>query len=240
MIRAEHVTKLFGRFLALHDVSFRVKEGETFALLGPNGSGKTTMLKTIVGLTLPTSGQLFVHGLDIAQNAVQSRQFLSYLPQRAVFPEVLSAGEVLRFYCRLRNIPTERATATLDRVGFNGFAGKPVSEFSGGMVQRLALAVVVLPDAPILLLDEPTANLDLHGAQKFREFILAEKQQGKTIIFSTHLLEEAEELADRVGIFVAGRLVAQESVEDLKSMYRAARTVHDMYLQYVEQHGHLT
>lgn len=240
MIRAEHVAKRFGRFQALQDVSFRVKEGETFALLGPNGSGKTTMLKTIVGLTQPTSGRLFVHGLDISQHAVQSRHFLSYLPQRAVFPEVLSAAEILRFYCRLRDIPVERARATLDRVGFNGFAGKPVSEFSGGMMQRLALAIMVLPDSPILLLDEPTANLDLHGAKNFREFILAEKQRGKTILFSTHLLEEAEELADRVGIFVAGKLVAQESVEGLKNTHRAARTVHDMYLHYVEQHGQLT
>lgn len=237
MICAEHVGKRFGGFQALQDVSFRVKEGETFVLLGPNGSGKTTMLKSIVGLTRPTSGQIFVHGLDISREAVQSRRFLSYLPQRAVFPEVLTAGEILRFYCRLRDIPLEQAKATLDRVGFNGFAGKPVSEFSGGMLQRLALAVMVLPDSPILLLDEPTANLDLHGAKKFRDFVLGEKRQGKTILFSTHLLEEAEELADRVGIFVAGRLVAQESVDDLKHTHRATRTVHDMYLHYVEQNG---
>ncbi|RPH37599.1 ABC transporter ATP-binding protein, partial [bacterium] len=201
-----------------------------------NGSGKTTMLKTLVGLNLPTSGQLFMHGLDVSRFAVESRRFISYLPQRAIFPEVLSAGEILRFYCRLRNIPAEKAKEILDRVGFNGFTNKPVSEFSGGMLQRLGLAIMVLADSPILLLDEPTANLDLHGAKRFREFILGEKQRGKTIIFSTHLLEEAGELADRVGIFVGGRLVAQESVEGLKSTYRAARTVQDMYLYYVEHH----
>lgn len=236
MIRAEHVTKTFGRFVALKDVSFRVEKGETFALLGPNGSGKTTMLKTMVGLVLPTSGQLFVHDLDVSRHGLESRRLISYLPQRAVFPEVLTAGEILHFYCLLRDIPVEKGKEILDRVGFNGFTNKPVSEFSGGMLQRLGLAVMVLPDAPMLLLDEPTANLDLHGAKKFREFILSEKQRGKTVVFSTHQLEEAWELADRVGIFVGGRLVASESVEDLKSTYRAARSIEDMYLHYVEDH----
>jgi ABC-2 type transport system ATP-binding protein len=101
------------------------------------------------------------------------------------------------------------------------------------MVQRLGLAVISLPDAPILLLDEPTANLDPQGVKRFREFVLNQKENGKTIIFSTHMLTEAEQLADRVGIFVGGRLVAQESIESLRKTYLANKTIEDMYLHYV-------
>lgn len=237
MIRVDRVTKKFGRTAALEDVSFVVEEGETFALLGPNGSGKTTMLKLMVGLTLPTAGEVVVHGVDVRRRPIEARQHLSYLPQRASFPEVLSAEEILRFYCRLRSIPADEATNALARAGFNGFGRKPVGEFSGGMLQRLGLAVMMLPDAPILLLDEPTANLDLHGAKRFREFVHEEKRKGKTIVFSTHVLEEAEELADRVGIFVGGRLVAQESTDGLQSTYLAVKTIEDVYLHYVERNG---
>jgi ABC-2 type transport system ATP-binding protein len=101
------------------------------------------------------------------------------------------------------------------------------------MIQRLGLAVVSLPDAPILLLDEPTASLDPHGVKRFRKFVLKQKENGKTIIFSTHLLAEAEQLADRVGIFVSGKLVAEESIENLHTAYLANRTIEDMYLHYV-------
>jgi ABC-type multidrug transport system ATPase subunit len=233
MIQVEHLVKKFGNFVAVQDVSFTVKEGEVFAFLGPNGSGKTTTMKSIVGLNVPTSGRILINNLDVQRYPKETRQFVSYLPQRVVFPENQSAREVLRFYCRLRKLPLERADETLVRARFNGFADKPVSEFSGGMIQRLGLAVIALPDAPILLLDEPTANLDPQGVKRFREFILHQKENGKTIIFSTHLLQEAEQLADRVGIFVGGRMVAQESIETLRRTYLASRTIEDMYLHYV-------
>ena len=139
----------------------------------------------------------------------------------------------MRFYCRLRKLPLERVDEAIAKARFNGFSGKPVSEFSGGMTQRLGLAVASLPDAPILLLDEPTANLDPEGVKRFREFVLNQKEDGKTIIFSTHLLAEAEQLADRVGIFVSGRLMAQESIENLCRAYQENRTIEDMYLHYV-------
>jgi ABC-2 type transport system ATP-binding protein len=238
MIRVEHLTKRYGRFTAVNDVSFIVKEGEVFALLGPNGSGKTTTMKSIVGLTIPTSGGVRVRGLDVQRYQKETREFLSYLPQQVVFPENLSAREVMKFYCRLRRLPLARAEETLSRARLNGDSDRPVSEFSGGMVQRLGLAVISLPDTPILLLDEPTANLDPQGVKRFREFVLNQKENGKTIIFSTHLLAEAEQLADRVGIFVGGSLVAQESIENLQRTYLATNTIEDMYLHYVGANDH--
>jgi ABC-type multidrug transport system ATPase subunit len=233
MIQVEHLTKRFGAHIAVNDVSFTVKQGEVFAFLGPNGSGKTTTMKSIVGLNVPTGGLVLVNGLDVQQYPKATRQLTSYLPQRVVFPENQTAREIMRFYCRVRKLPLAHADDVLERARFNGFADALVSTFSGGMVQRLGLAVISLPDAPILLLDEPTANLDPQGVKRFREFVLNQKERGKTIIFSTHLLHEAEQLADRVGIFVGGKLAAEESIETLRTTYLASRTIEDMYLHYV-------
>ena len=234
MIRIEHFTKRFGKFTAVNDVSLCIKPGEVYAFLGPNGSGKTTTMKTIVGLTLPTSGRIFLNGIDVQHAPRESRENMSYLPQRVVFPENLTAREIIRFYAKVRNISAAEADKALVRARFNGFSDRPVGEFSGGMIQRLGLAVAALPDSPVLILDEPTANLDPQGVKRFREFILEQKEQRKTILFSTHLLAEAEQLADRVGIFVSGKLVAEESTDELKRKFLATGgNLEDLYLHFV-------
>jgi ABC-type multidrug transport system ATPase subunit len=215
-----------------------VGRGEVFAFLGPNGSGKTTTLKSIVGLTLPTKGEIRINGIDVAAEPKKARSHISYLPQRVIFPETLTAREVVRFYSSLRNIPPSVADAALSKAGFNGHADKPVHEFSGGMVQRLGMTVASIPDSPILLLDEPTANLDPQGVKIFRDFILDQKAGGKTILFSTHLLAEAEQLADRVAIFVAGRIAALESIESLRKTFLMKGTIEDVYLHYVGKAHH--
>jgi Cu-processing system ATP-binding protein len=218
MIRVEHLIKTFGEHTAVDDISFEIKHGETFALLGPNGSGKTTTLKCVAGLIKPSSGKIRIDGFDVWKNPRQARSRMSYLPQRVSFPDNLTAREVLEFYRRLRKLPPQRVDDTLSgaRFDFNGFADKAVGKFSGGMVQRLGLAVACLPEAPILLLDEPTVSLDPEGAIRFREFLLSLKREGKTIVFTSHTLADVERLADRVAILVGGRLVALESIEALR------------------------
>lgn len=162
MIKVQNLTKKFNDFTAVDGVSFSVREGETFALLGPNGSGKSTVLKCLAGLSAPTNGEISIGGLNALQNARESRRFFSYLPQRIGFHDCLTAREVLEFYRRLRKLPNERVEMILhhSEFDFNGFSEKRVGELSGGMLQRLGLAVACLPDAPVMLLDEPTVSLD--------------------------------------------------------------------------------
>lgn len=238
IIRVERFTKRYGRFTAVDNISFEIQKGEVFAFLGPNGSGKTTTMKALVGLNIPTAGTILINGIDVNKRPKEAKRYISYLPQRVVFPENLTAREVVRFYGSMRKLPREVADQALANARFNGFSDKLVSEFSGGMVQRLGLAVVSMPDTPILLFDEPTANLDPQGVKRFRDFILEQKARGKTIVFSTHLLPEVEQLADRVGIFVGGKLVAQESVENLRRSFLETGTIEDMYLHYVESSQH--
>ncbi len=218
-IEVRNLTKQFSKFTAVNDVSFDVERGETFALLGPNGSGKTTTLKCMVGLTLPTSGNIAVEGFDVLRNGREAKRLMSFLPQRVGFSDQLTGREVLEFYCRLRRIPAQRINQTLNTPNFrfNGFFDKSVSQFSGGMIQRLGLAVACLPDAPVLVLDEPTVSLDPAGAIQFREFLASLKREGKTIVFSSHVLADVEQLADRVAILVGGKLVALQSIAALKA-----------------------
>lgn len=217
-IQVSNLTKRFTNSVAVDDVSFEIKRGETFALLGPNGSGKTTTLKCLVGLTLPTSGKIEVDGLNISRRPREAKRLMSFLPQRVAFSDQLTGREVLEFYCRLRRLPSKRIDETLNTPNFhfNGFFDKSVSQFSGGMIQRLGLAVACLPDAPVLVLDEPTVSLDPHGAIQFREFLASLKRNGKTIVFSSHVLADVEHLADRVAIMVGGRLVTLKSVTALR------------------------
>lgn len=231
-VDVQNLTKRFGDFTALHDLSFTVEQGETIALLGPNGSGKTTALRCIVGLTIPTSGKISIGDHDLRTHAHLAKQLMSYLPQRVAFHDQLTAREVLRFYCNLRRLPQQRIDETLatPNFHFNGFSDKPVSQFSGGMLQRLGLAVACLPNAPILVLDEPTSSLDPKGAMQFRQFLAWLKHEGKTIVFSSHLLNEVVQLADRVAIMVEGRLVALKPVSELNE----ESSLEEIYLRYVQ------
>jgi ABC-type multidrug transport system ATPase subunit len=225
-IKVKNLTKKYKDSMAIDDVSFDIEDGETFALLGPNGSGKTTTLKCMVGLTLPTSGSIAIEGFDVLRNGREAKRLMSFLPQRVGFSEQLTGREVLEFYCRLRRIPWQRIDETLNgpNFHFNGFFDKSVSQFSGGMIQRLGLAVACLPDAPVLVLDEPTVSLDPNGAIQFREFLGELKRKGKTIVFSSHMLADVEQLADRVAILVGGKLVALQSIAALrKELMRSSR-----------------
>jgi len=215
MIRFEGFGKTYGAHVAVSDVSLSVEAGEVVALLGPNGSGKTTCLKAVAGLIHATSGRVLVSGRPASEPA--ARNALSFLPQKVTFPDALTGREVVEFYRRLRGAARPRTDEVLRFASLNGAASRAVSTYSGGMVQRLGLAVAALPDAPVLLLDEPTAALDPEGLGAFYALADARRRDGKTILFTSHHLGDVERLADRFAVLVTGRLVALLSASELAS-----------------------
>ncbi len=215
MIAFASLTKRFGGRAAVEGLSLEVLPGEAVALIGPNGSGKTTSLKAGAGLIRPSAGMVLLGRPGRPASDPEARRALSYLPQRVSFPDSLTGSEVVEFYRRLRDAPAGRAAEVLGFASLNGAGGRAVGTYSGGMVQRLGLAVAMLPDAPILLLDEPTAALDPDGLCAFYGLVQRRKQQGKTILFTSHQLGDAERLADRFAVLVEGRLVALLSAADM-------------------------
>lgn len=206
MIHFRGFTKRYGAATAVEGLTLEVHGGEVVALLGPNGSGKTTSLKAAAGLIRPTAGEVLIGEPARPSREPEARLACSYLPQKVTFPEALRGREVVEFYRALRGVPAGRADDVLRFASLNGAAGRTVGSYSGGMVQRLGLAVAVLPDAPVLLLDEPTASLDPQGLSAFYDLVQQRRAAGRTVLFSSHQLGEVERLADRVAVLIAGRL----------------------------------
>ena len=215
MISYRAFSKRYGSHRAVDDLSFRVEPGETVALLGPNGSGKTTTIKAAAGLIRPSAGEVRLGEPGRPATEPHARRIVSFLPQKVVFPEVLTGREVLEFYSALRATAPDRIDAVLRFASLNGASDRPVGAYSGGMVQRLGLAVAVLPEAPVLLLDEPTAALDPDGLCAFYGLVEQRKRDGASVFFSSHQMGDIERLADRFAILVNGRLVAALSRADL-------------------------
>ena len=215
MIEYVHFTKRFGRVVAVAGLELRVAPGETLALIGPNGSGKTTTLKAALGLVRPTGGRVEVEGLDAVRAGREARARLGYLPQRLSFPEGCTAREAMRFYARLRRADAGDCDRLLERVGLLGAADRVAEEFSGGMKQRLGIAVALLGRPRALILDEPTAALDPTGSLDVRDLVAGIRAEGTTVVLSSHDLAEVAALADRVAVFVAGRMAALGPPADL-------------------------
>jgi len=207
--------KDFGAHRAVASVTLEVGRGEAVALLGPNGSGKTTSLKAAAGLVRPSRGSVLLGKPGRDAGDPEARRILSFLPQRVSFPEALTGRETLEFYRHLRGAPAARVDEVLRFASLNGSGSRAVGTYSGGMVQRLGLAVAMLPDAPVLLLDEPTAALDPDGLCAFYGVVSRHRSEGKTILFTSHQLGDAERLADRIAVLVEGRLVASLTAREL-------------------------
>ena len=221
VVEVQDVSKSYHAIRAVERVSFDVKQGQAVALLGPNGSGKTTTLRSVAGLVRPDSGTIRVCGLDLRQDYRRARQQFSYLPQHASFPAHVTAREVADFHGRLRGIRGDLVIAALREAGISAAEeGRMVGELSGGMRQRLSLAVAGIPPVPLLLLDEPTANLDPEAALHLRELARRWRDEGRSLLFATHVLTDVEELADKVVVLVGGKRVAELNVPDLKADIR--------------------
>jgi Cu-processing system ATP-binding protein len=215
MIEFRAFSKRFGTHVAVHDLSCHIERGEAVALLGPNGSGKTTTIKAAAGLIRPTSGEVLIGYPATPASQPSARRLTSFLPQRVAFPDVLTGREVVEFYRALRGVTADRTDAVMRFAALNGAGSRAVGTYSGGMVQRLGLAVAMLPQAPVMLLDEPTAALDPDGLCAFYGIVDAHRQTGATVLFSSHQMGDVERLADRFVVLVAGRIVADLSRQQL-------------------------
>ncbi len=222
MIEIIGLGKRYGECTALADVSLQISPGEIFAILGPNGSGKTTLLKCLAGLVRPSAGRITINGFDLTSDNQFAKATFSYLPQQVCLPDQLNAREVLQFYARLRGLSNGRVSHLLASSALNGFGERRIREYSGGMLQRLGLAIALLPDSPILLLDEPTSGLDPGASARFRELLTELRSRQRTVVFSCHVLADVESIADRVAILLDGRVAGVEEIGRLRERLAAA------------------
>ncbi len=217
------LTKQFGTLKAVDHLSLEVEQGEIFGLLGPNGSGKTTTINMLSGLSVPTSGEVRVMGYDVRRQARAVRQILGAVPQETALYEELSAWANMEFHADLFGIPRkekkERIIAMLQLVQLLDRKDSPVRTFSGGMKRRLALARALLHDPQLIYLDEPTLGVDIQARRAIWDYILSLRDQGKTILITTNYLEEAQALCERLAIIDHGTLVAMDTPEHLKQTY---------------------
>ena len=203
--------------VAVHDLDLRVEPGEVYGLLGPNGSGKSTTLKIILGLVSPTRGRTEIFGHD--SRLVESREAVGFLPENPYFYKYLSGEETLRFFGRLCGLKgaglRNRINELLDLVGLTKARKRRLGTYSKGMLQRIGLAQALIHDPKLVVLDEPTAGVDPAGSREIRDLILDLRRRGITVLLSSHLLAQAQEICDRVGILADGALVREGRLEEL-------------------------
>ncbi len=215
--------KSFGTFQAVNHLSLTVKQGEIFGLLGPNGSGKTTTINMVSGLSTPTSGEVRVLGYDVRHDARRVRQVLGAVPQETALYEELSAWANMDFHAELFGIPRkekkERITRILELIQLLDRKNSRVGTFSGGMKRRLALGRALLHDPELIYLDEPTLGVDVQARRAIWDYILSLRDQGKTILITTNYLEEAQALCERIAIIDHGKLIAVDTPDHLKQTY---------------------
>jgi ABC-2 type transport system ATP-binding protein len=219
VIRAQGLTKRYGATLAVDHVDLAVGAGEIVGILGPNGSGKTTTILMLLGLTEPTSGEAFVAGYDPLRQPLEVKRRVGYLPDQIGFYDALSARENLAYTGRLAGLSRseidERFAAAMARVGLADVARARVATFSQGMRQRLGLAEVLMKNPSVAILDEPTTALDPHSTQEFLGMIRALKADGTAVLLSSHHLDQVQSVCDRVALFNRGRIVLAGTVTEL-------------------------
>lgn len=202
---------------ALAGLDLTIRENELFGFLGRNGAGKTTAIKILSGLLKPTSGEASLFGAN--SRSPEARRFIGYLPEQPYFYEYLTPRETIDFYGQLRGLSAaDRAQQwkrLADLLDLGAIADQPIKSFSKGMRQRIGFAVALVGDPPLLILDEPMSGLDPLGRRMIRELILEQRAQGKTVFFSSHVLGDVQQICDRVGILVKGRLTQQGKIADL-------------------------
>jgi ABC-2 type transport system ATP-binding protein len=222
VIEVNDLVKVYGDFTAVDHVSFRAEPGAIFGLLGPNGAGKTTSISCISGLLKPSSGQVRVLGHDVVTDGTRARQGLGVVPQEIALYEEVSATENLRYWGGAYGLSgadlKQRVQRALDLTGLVDRAKEPVKRFSGGMKRRLNFACGIVHEPKVLLLDEPTVGVDPQSRVRLLDLVREQSRQGTCVLYTTHYMEEAENLCDRLAIIDGGKLIAQGTLTELRAM----------------------
>jgi len=242
MIQTVKLTRHFGSLVAVEDLNLTVEAGELFGFLGPNGAGKSTTIRMLVGLLRPTAGTAIVAGHDVRQEPLAVKRALGYLAQTPLLYEKLTGREFLRFVGGLYGLADEtieaRAERLLPLMDLVEKADQPIESYSGGMRHKIGLCGALLHEPRVLVLDEPLAGMDPYGARRIKDLLRQLCRQGITVFMSTHILEIAERVCDRVGILDRGRLIAVGTMEELRAQAQstAETTLEDLFLQLTGGH----
>jgi ABC-2 type transport system ATP-binding protein len=234
LIETRNLVKNFGDKVAVNNVSFKVSGGEVFGFLGPNGAGKTTTIKTIVGLLQPTSGAVFVSGYDVQKQPIQAKASTGYVPDTPNLYMKLSARELLRFVGDLYELKREKIEERIDELlrlfDLTEARDDLIDSYSHGMKQKTALAAALIHDPKVLVLDEPTVGLDPKSARLIKDMLRQLADRGAAVFLSTHILEIAERMCDRIGIIDRGNLVASGTMDELRALGKGERSLEDIFL----------
>ncbi len=239
------LTKLFydesrGEVRAVDSICFECRPGEIFGLLGANGAGKTTTLRLLATILAPTSGSGRIMGYDIAQEPEEVRRNLGfYSASTALYPR-LTARETLQFFARINHYPDSardaRVNYLIERFGLGSYVNARIDRLSSGMKQKVSIARTVVHDPPVLIFDEPTVGLDVLNALEMQQVLGEFRNEGKTIIFSTHIMSEAERVCDRIAIIHSGKILACDTLEQLRQV-TGCRYLEDIFIKYVKGGG---
>jgi len=239
IIELKGLKKNYGKKEAVRGLDLAISPGELFAFVGPNGAGKTSTLKLLVGLLKPTEGIVRIGGLNLATDPIKAKNLVSFVPDVPYVYEKLTPREFLRFIGKLYSMSPEdiqkKGQELLRFFSLEEVQNVLIEEFSHGMRQKAILAGALLHDPQVLILDEPMVGLDPISIRSFKDFLLRKSKEGMTIIFSTHTLSMAEELADRVGIINHGQWVALGSMAELKQKYQSQENLENMFMKLIEQ-----
>jgi len=224
MIECRNLRKYYDQFKALDDLNINIIKGEIFAFVGPNGAGKTTTMNLLVGLIEPTSGEAIISGHDISKNPIEVKKVIGFLPENVNLYDGLTARQNVRYIADLNGgVPESKIDEMLTLVGLEKAKDKKAGEFSKGMKQRLGVACVLVKDPKVLFLDEPTSGLDPTGKLEFQNILKKLGNEGMTIFYSSHILGEVKDIADRVGILHHGRLqkiLEKDEINKLEEIYK--------------------
>jgi ABC-2 type transport system ATP-binding protein len=238
IVQILNLVKRYGGFTAVNSLSLDIPSACIYALLGPNGAGKTTTIKLLMGMLQPTSGELRVRGLDAFRDSVEVKAHVGYLPDEPVFYDFMRGGEIIRFAGEMHGLDLktirQRSAALAERLQLTDALGEFAENYSRGMKKKLGLICALLHQPDLLVLDEPTNGLDPYATQVLHALMREVADSGKTVLFSTHLLDQAERLCDRVAVVRRGQLAAEGTLADLRNRFGADASLEELFFRLTE------